>query len=88
MSNIPSKGDLKNNQESQYEEQRQDKIKTDITKYTDDIVAAMNKGKDSLTVQLSFPEPEAQTQIIADFAKQGWTVVFRGARSGGNISWS
>ncbi len=88
MSNIPSKGDLQNNQEAKYEQQRQDKIKSDITKYTDDIVAAMNKGNDSITVQLFFPEPEAQEQIIKDFAKKGWSVTFNKSRSGGNISWS
>lgn len=88
MSNIPTKGDLKNNQNNQAEIDRQKRIKDDVTSFTAQIVAAMGKGQTTLTVQLRMPEPEAQTQLAADFKASGWTLTFKPARSGGNISWS
>ncbi|MBS1990563.1 MAG: hypothetical protein JSS83_08605 [Cyanobacteria bacterium SZAS LIN-3] len=87
MSNIPKKGEQGNTQ-GQQEAQRQQKIKSDVTTYTDKIVAAMGQNKNSISEQLFFPEPEAQAQIIADFKNQGWTVTFKPMRSGGIISWS
>lgn len=87
MSNIPKKGEQANDDQQQ-EAKRQQKIKSDITTYTDQIVAAMGKNKTSINLQLGFPEPEAQEQIKRDFATQGWALEFKQARTGGNISWS
>ncbi len=87
MSNIPKKGE-KANDSLQQDANRQAKIKTDITTYTEQITAAMGKGNDSVHLPMQFPEPEAQEQLKRDFAAQGWTVTFNQARTGGNISWS
>ena len=87
MSNIPKKGD-KSNDAQNAEAKRQQKIATDVTTFTDRIVAAMGQNKTSYQEQAEWPEAEAQAQIIAAFKTQGWTVTFTGARSGGWIKWS
>lgn len=88
MGNIPTKADLDNNKNNQAEIDRQQRIKDDVTSFTAQIVAAMGKNQTSLTVQLRMPEPEAQTQLKADFKASGWTLDFQSARTGGRISWS
>jgi len=87
MSNIPKKGETGNNGDNR-EAQRQQKIASDVTTFSDKIIAAMGQNKNSINEQIYWPEPEAQTKIKADFKAQGWDVTFEPARSGGWIRWS
>ena len=51
MSNIPKKGDTGNNRDNQ-EAQRQQKIDSDITTFSDKIIAAMGQNKTSINEQI------------------------------------
>jgi len=88
MSNIPKKGEQANNQNGNKEAQRQQKIATDVTTFTDKIIAAMGQNKNSIMEQIYWPEPEAQAQIKTAFKAEGWDITFEPARSGGWIRWS
>lgn len=88
MTHIPSKGELRKNEATAKEEERQDLIRSQIKDFTAQIVAAMEAGKSSLPVRTRMPEPEAEAKLRSDFGAQGWTLNFKPARTGGSISWS
>jgi len=88
MTNIPNKGELKKNQDTAKEEQRQELIRSQIKSFTTQIVAAMEAGKGYLPVHTRMPEPEAESKLRTDFGARGWTLRFEPARTGGTIFWS
>ncbi len=86
MSKIPTKAELAREKADQSEADRQKLIESEISEFTNSIVAAMRRGETSLPVAFCMPEPETQTQLKKKFAPE-WTLTFIGARTGGTIRW-
>lgn len=87
MSKIPTPQDLAADKSQNDEAARRARIPTDVTHFTNDIVAAMRKGDTFLSVRTRMPEPEAQTQLYNDFLASGWVLSFHSARTGSSITW-
>lgn len=86
--NIPTKDQLKQQQGQQADAQRQQLADAQVRSFSNQIVAAMGAGKSSITSQLEWPLPEAESRLRSDFEAKGWTLTFTPMRSGGTISWS
>jgi len=88
MTHIPTPEELAAQRANNDEAARRARIASDVTAFTQEIVAAMGKGERYLSVRTRMPEPEAQTQLIADFRASGWELSFQTMRTGGSIKWS
>lgn len=87
MAHIPTKDELAQERRDANAAAEAANVPNEVKSFTDQIVAAMRKGDNFLSVQTRMPSAAAQTQLTRDFAASGYTLNFRSARTGGSITW-
>lgn len=87
MAHIPTREELAQEARDKAAAAAAANVPNEVRTYTDQIVAAMRKGDNYVSVSPSFPSAAAQAQLSKDFAASGYTLTFRQARTGGSISW-
>jgi hypothetical protein len=84
---IPTKGDLAQNKANAAAAAAAARVPADVKFFTDEIVKAMQAGKNFYSHQTMNVSPAVLAQLQADFAKSGWTITVSNARTGCSISW-
>lgn len=87
MTHIPTPEELKQERRNASAAAEAANVPNEVTQFTNEIVAAMRRGYNYISVQTSMPSPAAEAQLRNNFAASGYKLTFSPRRTGGSISW-